>query len=196
MPLVCTFDGSHHQWSPQSCGLLLPGGNLAFADSPPLFPAPSQHHSCGRHLILFPISFQHTGELLLFHWNPAQAVTPSLRSLLLPSQGVGGAPCRPHCCSGGSSKRMGAPTLQPISGPCPLTSLPALPTALGTHSDRNSNQVRFEAAPPGQTDKRALCRALQGQRGQTPGLAALPLTPRSPLICPSLLGLRGQACSP
>lgn len=184
MPLVCTLDGAHHQWSPHSCGLLLPRGNLAFADSPPLLPAPSRHHSCGRHLILFPISFQHTGELLLFHWNPAQAVTFSEKSspaaltvaLVIPGRG------------------WGPPTPQPISGPCPLTSLPAPPTALGTHSDRNSNQVRLEAAPPGQTDKRALCRALQGQRGQTPGSAALP--PRSPLICPSLLGLRGQACSP
>ena len=67
---------------------------------------------------------------------------------------------------------------------------------LGTHSDKNSNQVRFEAAPPGQTDNRALCRALQGQRGQTPGLAALLPTPSGALICPSLLGLPWTGTQP
>lgn len=43
-----------------------------------------------------------------------------------------------------------------------------------TYSDRNSNQVRFEWPSPGLTDKRALCRALQGQRGQMRGSAAPP----------------------
>ena len=67
----------------------------------------------------------------------------------------------------------------------PALSIQCLPCPqLSTHSDKNSNQVRFEAAPPGQTDNRALCRALQGQRGQTTGSAALPLTPSGPLICP------------
>lgn len=43
-----------------------------------------------------------------------------------------------------------------------------------TYSDRNSNQVRLERAPPGLPDKPALCRALRGQSGQTPGSAASP----------------------
>lgn len=72
-----------------------------------------------------------------------------------------------------------------IPSQVPALSIQCLPCPqLSTHSDKNSNQVRFEAAPPGQTDNRALCRALQGQRGQTTGSAALPLTPSGPVICP------------
>ena len=176
MPLVCTLDGSHHQWSPQSCGLLLPGGNLAFADSLPLFPAPSQYHSCGRHLILFLISFQHTGKLLLFHWNPAQAVTFSEKpSPALP--GSRGSPLPPSLLLRWFQQEDGGPDPSAHLRPLPSHFIAGPAHSSGTHSDRNSNQVRFEAAPPGQTDKRALCRALQGQRGQTPGSAALPPDP-------------------
>lgn len=67
---------------------------------------------------------------------------------------------------------------------------PTLPAGVAQHtySDRNSNQVRFEWPPAGLTDKRALCLALQGQKGQRPGSAAPPSPsyPISCLSCPAL----------
>ena len=124
----------------------------------------------------FPISFQHTGELPLFHWNPAQAVTFSEKpSPALP--GSRGNPLPPSLLLRWFQQEDGGPDPSAHLRPLPSHFIAGPAHSSGTHSDRNSNQVRFEAAPPGQTDKRALCRALQGQRGQTPGSAALPPDP-------------------